>query len=145
MSVPLCSVQTINVSDRVIQLAQILFSLSVIQPGGCGGTETLLFLIAIVLGDFGLEQDAIRFIFGFDVYSRYVLFATKKKHKLVVSQVAEESGLSGWRIRGIAGDSTHARLGGNESRERTAGATSNECARREVDRMKDNFRLTPVI
>jgi hypothetical protein len=84
-------------------------------PGGYGGTETLLFLIAIVLGDLGLEQDAIRFIFGFDIYSRYLLFRPKKSTEIWLAQL----------------------------RERTAGATGDECACRRGDGMEDNFRLTP--
>jgi hypothetical protein len=87
MSVPLDSVQTINVSDRVIQLAQVSFLSSVKQPGGYSGTETLLFLIAIVLGDLGLEQDAIRFVFGFDIYSRYLLFRQKKSTEIWLAQL----------------------------------------------------------
>lgn len=72
MSVPFCSVQTIKVSDRVIQSVN-LSSFLVVQACGVGGSGTLLFLIAIVLGDASLEQDAIGLILRFDEYSRFFL------------------------------------------------------------------------
>jgi hypothetical protein len=103
----------------------------------------LLFLIAIVLGDLGLEQDAIRFIFGFDIYSRYLLFRPKKSTEIWLAQLptSRECRVAGFAdlrlIRLIA------RPGENESRERTAGATGDECACRRGDGMEDNFRLTP--
>lgn len=55
----------------------------------------MLFLIAIVLGDLGLEQDAIRFVFGFNVNSRHLLFERKEKHGDVVSSAGEEFGSVG--------------------------------------------------
>lgn len=44
--------------------------------------RTLLFLIAIVLGDARLQQYAIRLIFGFDVYSG--IFLQKEKNRELV-------------------------------------------------------------
>ena len=64
----------------------------------------MLFLIAIVLGDLGLEQDAIRFVFGFNINSRDFLFKRKEKYKDEVSSANEESERSGcgfairWRV-----------------------------------------------
>lgn len=70
---PFCSVQTIKVSDRVIQVSS--------GESFSGDTarrerwdRTLLFLIASVFGDFGFQQNAIWLIFRFDKYSRFVLF-----------------------------------------------------------------------
>jgi hypothetical protein len=72
-----------------------------IQSDGYGGTETLLFLIAIVLGDLGLEQDAIRFVFGFNINSRHFLFERKEKHRYVISSVDEESEVSSCGFAGL--------------------------------------------
>ena len=83
------------------QLAQSPFPLSMIRSDGYGGTETLLFLIAIILGDLSLEQDAIRFVFGFNVKSRDFLFKRKEKHRDVVSSVNEESERSGCGFAGL--------------------------------------------
>lgn len=83
------------------QLAQSPFPLSMIRSDGYGGTETLLFLIAIVLGDLGLEQDAIRFVFGFNINSWDFLFKRKEKHKDVVSSANEESERSGCGFAGL--------------------------------------------
>lgn len=96
----------------MIQLAQSQFPLSMIQSDGYGGTETLLFLIAIVLGDLGLEQDAIRFVFGFNINSRHFLFERKEKHRYVISSVDEESEVSGCGLAGLQLISTHARSDG---------------------------------
>ena len=60
----------------------------------------MLFLIAIVLGDLGLEQDAIRFVFGFNINSRDFLFKRKEKYKDEVSSANEESERSGCGFAG---------------------------------------------
>lgn len=114
-----------------------------IRSDGYGGTETLLFLIAIVLGDLGLEQDAIRFVFGFNINSRDFLFKRKEKHRDVVSSVNEESERSGCGFAGLR--LIRLMRGWKESRERMAGATSNECAHRDEDEMEENVKLTPEI
>ena len=79
ISVPFCSVQTIKVSGRVSQSEGVS---SVIRLGGYDGAETLLFLITIFLGDPRLQQYAIGLIFGFDKYSRFLLYKMKKESRV---------------------------------------------------------------
>lgn len=80
ISVPFCSVQTINVSDRVKQSVKPIFPHPVTQFSGYGGTETLLFLVAIIFGDLRLQQDAIGMVLRFDIYSRLLLLREEEKN-----------------------------------------------------------------
>lgn len=69
ISVPLVSVHTMRVSDSVVPESVSPLSSNHVRLGGEGGViagRTLLFLIAIILEDFRLQEDAIGFIFGFD-------------------------------------------------------------------------------
>lgn len=68
MSVPLGSVQTINVSSCVAQESAKLVREAHSQEDG-----TLLLLIPIVLGDFCLQEHAVGLVLGLDEYSMLIL------------------------------------------------------------------------
>lgn len=76
MSVPFGSVHTINVS---ISRRGNVSSHSAISLDACDvaegvrGKRTLLFLIAVILGDFCLQEHTIRLILRLDEYPRLIL------------------------------------------------------------------------